>query len=179
MGVIQDQILTCFESGQGMGYGDYPCFHQIVAEDSAQTVTAQLFDVVLPLAEDIAHRLESGIDVLDAGCGRGSALIALAERFPNSRFVGYDLREDAIAYAARTANNAGLWNRRFEVRDSTGYNEKEAFDFITSFDALHDQKNPQGLSRALYGALRQGGVCLMQDIGGSANLENNLNFPMA
>jgi hypothetical protein len=30
-----------------------------------------------------------------------------------------------------------------------------------------------------YGALRPGGVYLMQDIGGSAKLENNLDFPLA
>jgi hypothetical protein len=42
-----------------------------MAEDSAQTVVAQLFESILPLAEGTAERLETGIDVLDAGCGRG------------------------------------------------------------------------------------------------------------
>lgn len=42
-----------------------------------------------------------------------------------------------------------------------------------------DQKDPQGLLRSLHRALRAGGVYLMQDIGGSAHLENNLGFPMA
>ncbi|MEJ2325433.1 MAG: methyltransferase domain-containing protein [Chromatiaceae bacterium] len=179
MGAVQDRILSCFESGEGMGYGDYPCFHQMMAEDSGQTVTAQLCDVLLPLADGIADRLERGIDVLDAGCGRGSALTALAERYPNSRFVGYDLCEDAVAHASRSAAAADLPNVRFEVRDLSGYDEKERFDFITSFDAVHDQKDPCGLIQALYGALRSGGIYLMQDIGGSARLENNLDFPMA
>jgi cyclopropane fatty-acyl-phospholipid synthase-like methyltransferase len=47
-------------------------------------------------------RLEAGIDVMDAGCGQGSALIALAGRYPRSRFTGYDLSEEAIAHAARS-----------------------------------------------------------------------------
>jgi len=179
MGAIQDHVLARFESGEGTVYGDYPCFHRIMAEDSGQTVTAGLFDAILPLADGITARLEAGIDVLDAGCGRGSALLAMAARFPRSRFVGYDLCSDAIGFAAEAARAAGLGNVRFETRDLTGYDEKGGFDFVTSFDAVHDQKDPQGLIRSLHGALRPGGLYLMQDIGGSAALENNLDFPMA
>jgi SAM-dependent methyltransferase len=90
-----------------------------------------------------------------------------------------DLCEDAISYARFTARNAGLSNVAFEVRDLTGYREPDRFDLITSFDAVHDQKDPEGLIRGLRGSLRPGGIYLMQDIGGSARLENNLDFPMA
>jgi len=179
MGAAHDRILACFESGEGTSYSDYPSFHAFMAEDSAQTVVAQLFDVLLPLADGIADRLGAGIDVLDAGCGRGRALIAMAERFPQSRFTGYDLCEGAIEDAGRMAGAARLRNVRFEVRDLTGFDEVARYDFITSFDAVHDQKDPQDFLRRIRRALRSGGVYLMQDIGGSARLENNLQFPMA
>ena len=179
MGAVQEQVIARFETGEGMRYEDYPCFHQIMAEDSGQTVTDQLFDVILPLADGLLPRLGSGIDVLDAGCGRGSALLALAARFPRSRFVGYDLCPDAIVFARRAADVAGLKNIRFEARDLADYDETERFDLITSFDAVHDQKDPGGLIRSLYRALRVDGTYLMQDIGGSAHLENNMDFPMA
>jgi SAM-dependent methyltransferase len=179
MGAVQERVLECFRTGAGTAYQDYPCFHEVMAQDSDQTVRAALFDRVLPLAEGISGRLAAGIDVLDAGCGRGSALIAMAARFPASRFVGYDLCADAIAHGRATARSAGLANVRLETRDLTGYDEKGRFDLITSFDAVHDQRDPQGLVRGLHAALRPGGVYLMQDIGGSARLENNLDFPMA
>lgn len=179
LGQVQDHIIDCFRTGKGMAYGDYPCFHQIMAEDSGQTVVASLFDVILPLADSLIGRLEAGIDVLDAGCGRGLALIEMAKRFPKSRFTGYDLCADAVDYANETVRSAGLSNVRFEQKDLTGYDEKARFDLITSFDAVHDQKDPQALISALRGALKPGGVYLMQDIGGSAKLENNLDFPMA
>ncbi len=67
----------------------------------------------------------------------------------------------------------------FEARDLTGYREPGRFDLITSFDAVHDQKDPAALVRGLKGSLKHGGAYLMQDIGGSARLENNLDFPMA
>ncbi|WP_137391983.1 class I SAM-dependent methyltransferase [Rhodoligotrophos defluvii] len=179
IGQMQERLLSCFRTGEGLAYGDYPCFHQVMAEDSAQTVVARLFDAILPLADGLCERLDKGIDVLDAGCGRGLALIEMARRYPKSRFIGYDLCADAIAFASEAAGKAGLTNIRFERRDLTGYDEKQCFDLITSFDAVHDQKDPQALVLSLRAALKPGGVYLMQDIGGSAHLENNANFPMA
>jgi 2-polyprenyl-3-methyl-5-hydroxy-6-metoxy-1,4-benzoquinol methylase len=179
MGQVEDRMIDCFGSGHGLDYKDYPCFHAVMDEDSSQTVTAQLFDTILPLAGDIISRLEQGIDVLDAGCGRGSALRAMAARFPASRFTGYDLCEDAIEFARTAADAEGLDNARFEARDLTGYADRACFDFVTSFDAVHDQKHPQALIGSLHGTLRPRGVYLMQDIAGSARLENNLDFPLA
>jgi SAM-dependent methyltransferase len=179
MGALQDQTLRCLESGGGTSYGDYPCFHQIMSEDSEQTVVNSLFDTILPLIEGIDQRLQAGIEVLDAGCGRGLALIAMAESYPQSRFTGYDLCTDAITDASRMVNARGLRNIRFTVRDMTGFDEPGRYDFITSFDAVHDQKHPQVLLERIQRALKASGVYLMQDIGGSAYLENNLDFPMA
>ena len=42
-GAAQERILACFETGAGTSYDDYPCFHQMMAEDSGQTVVAALF----------------------------------------------------------------------------------------------------------------------------------------
>lgn len=179
LGAVEARLLRAFHDGGGMSYGDYPCFHQIMAEDSGQSVTAPLFEVVLPLVPGIIPRLEAGIDVLDAGCGRGTALLAMARRFPRSRFVGYDLAADAIAYAHDQAALAGIGNLHYEQRDLTGFDADQGFDLITSFDAVHDQKDPADFIRRLHRALKPGGVYLMQDIGGSAHLENNLEFPMA
>jgi 2-polyprenyl-3-methyl-5-hydroxy-6-metoxy-1,4-benzoquinol methylase len=179
MGAMQEPILGCFETGAGLRYEDYPRFHQIMAEDSAQTVTAQLFTAILPLVDGLDAALARGIDVLDAGCGSGSALRALAARYPRSRFAGYDLCADAIGLAASAAGNAGLRNVRFEARDLSELAETASYDLITSFDAVHDLPDPQDLLRRLARALRPGGTYLMQDIGGSARLENNRDFAMA
>lgn len=179
MGAVQDAILDRFETGEGLCYHDYPHFHALMAEDSDQTVVDPLFDAVLPLVPGLIERLEKGIDVLDAGCGRGRALLAMARRFPASRFVGYDLGADAIAVAAESARAADLDNVVFATRDLGEFDEHERYDLVTSFDAVHDQRDPADLLRRLHRSLRPGGVYLMQDIGGSAALEQNLDFPMA
>jgi 2-polyprenyl-3-methyl-5-hydroxy-6-metoxy-1,4-benzoquinol methylase len=179
MGALQDQTLQCLKSGSGTHYGDYPCFHQIMSEDSELSVVNSLFDTILPMVDGIDTRLETGIDVLDAGCGKGLALIAMAQQYPQSRFTGYDLCADAIAAAAGAADARGLGNIRFVARDMTDFEEPERYDLITSFDAVHDQRDPADFIARIQRALKPQGVYLMQDIGGSAQLEANLDFPMA
>lgn len=179
LGLSEDLVVECLLTGRGSSYGHYPCFHEVMAEDSGQTVVAQLFDTLLPLAPGLVERLEAGIDVMDAGCGRGLALLAMAERFPASRFVGLDLCADAIAWGRARATERGLGNVRFATEDLTHFAVEGGFDLVTSFDAVHDQKDPAGLVRTLFRALRPGGVYFMQDIGGSARLENNLDFALA
>jgi SAM-dependent methyltransferase len=174
---MQDRLLAAFETGEGIAYEHYPCFHQIMSEDSGQTVVAGIGEIVDTLIPEQVERLEAGIDVLDAGCGAGLALVAMAERFPNSRFTGYDLGPDAIAMARKSG--ARLDNVTFEVRDLNEFRDEAAFDLITSFDAVHDTKDPAVLLVSYHRALRSGGVHLMQDIAGSARLENNLQFPFA
>ncbi len=178
-GAVQEEILARFRDGKGLSYAEYPCFHAIMAEDSAQTVVAQLFESVLPLADGLTARLEAGIDVLDAGCGSGRALLAMAERYPQSRFTGYDLSAEAIDTAKAAGRQAGLDNLHVAVRDLSHFDEEEGYDLVTSFDAVHDQRDPANLIRRLHRALRPGSLYLMQDVAGSARLENNRDFPMA
>jgi 2-polyprenyl-3-methyl-5-hydroxy-6-metoxy-1,4-benzoquinol methylase len=179
LGALQDQTLHCLESGAGTSYSDYPCFHQIMAEDSELSVVDSLFDTILPMIDNIDARLNTGIHVLDAGCGKGLALMTMAGHYPRSHFSGYDLCADAIAEASNMAAARGLHNVRFAVKDMTDFDESQSYDFITSFDAVHDQKHPAQLIARIQRALKPAGIYLMQDIGGSAHLENNVDFPMA
>ena len=47
-------------------------------------------------------------NVADVGCGWGRALIKLAQAFPNSRYIGYDIFEPTIAEATANAETAGV-----------------------------------------------------------------------
>src|SRR5699024_8789233 len=140
LGQVRDHVLECFSSGGGTRYEDYPCFHQLMAEDSGQTVVVQLFDIILPLVADLSERLGRGVGLLAAACGRGLALLAMARRYPGSSFAGYDLCRDAIEFGQQMATTEGLENIRFEQCDLSDYDEEERYDFITSFDAVQDQK---------------------------------------
>ena len=61
LGQVEDRIVECFRNGGGVGYEHYPRFHQVMAEDSGQTVLAALDEHILPLIEDRLADLERGI----------------------------------------------------------------------------------------------------------------------
>ncbi|ASC71404.1 S-adenosylmethionine-dependent methyltransferase [Halomicronema hongdechloris C2206] len=180
LGLVEDAIVRCFLAGGGVPYAEFTRFHAVMAEDSGQTVVAALEDQILPIVPGLVDRLKAGIDVLDVGCGSGRALNKLAQLFPASRLVGYDISEDTIAIATNEAQAAGLTNVRFQVKDAAQIDEVERYDLITSFDAVHDQARPNEVLRKIYTALRpEGGVYLMQDIRASSQVQNNLDHPMA
>jgi 2-polyprenyl-3-methyl-5-hydroxy-6-metoxy-1,4-benzoquinol methylase len=164
LGGAEDAVAEAFRHGKGVPYSAYNRFHEVMAEESAQTVVAGLDEHILPLAGDFVDRLKAGIDVLDIGCGAGRALQHLASRFPNSHFVGFDFSDEAIAMAEREASEKRLSNISFEVRDLAKLEEIAEFDLITSFDVIHDQAQPDRVLSNVRCALRPGGLFLMQDI---------------
>ncbi len=181
MGNVEDDLLECFRKGGGVPYEKFPRFHEVMAEDSGQSVGPALESHILPLVPGLADRLASGIRVLDVGCGRGRVMIRLAGLFPRSRFVGKDLSEEAIGSARREASAAGLTNIEFVAADLSSFDEMtepESFDFITTFDAVHDQARPLNVLKGIHRALRPDGVYLMQDIKGSSHVANNLAHPI-
>ena len=179
LGKVEDQVVDCFHRGGGVHYEAFHRFHEVMAEESAQTVVAALVNHILPLVPGLIDQLERGIDVLDIGCGSGRAICHLAAEFPDSSFVGYDLCDDAIANATSEANRRRLKNVRFEKRDVSKLDDREQFDLITAFDAIHDQAKPNVVLKAIATALRPEGTLLMQDILASSHLEKNLDNPIA
>lgn len=176
LGSVEEDVLACFRNGGGVPYERFARFHELMAEDSGLSVLPALREWILPLVPGLIGQLETGIDVLDAGCGRGKALNLMAEWFPNSRFTGYELSEEAVAFARAEAEAAGHTNVTFEARDLTFFAEeapRERFDFVTTFDAVHDQGSPLGLLRGIRRALKPGGAYLAQDIKGSSHVHLN------
>ena len=180
LAAVEDDIVECFHEGGGVPYERFGRFHDVMAEESAQTVLSVLFTHILPLVAGVEARLEAGIAALDLGCGRGRALLMLAERFPSSSFVGYDLSKDAVAHASSQAAERGLENVRFEARDLSTFDvdaEPEAFELVMTFDAVHDQARPLAMLRGIRRSLPGDGVYLMQDIQGSSYVHENMEHP--
>ncbi len=179
LGSVETDIVECFRNGGGVPYERFDRFHEVMEEDSGQSVLSSLESHILPLVAGLSDRLTTGIRVLDLGCGRGQILRRLAVRYPKSRFTGMDLSEDAIGYARAQA--AGLDNVEYLVRDLSDFDEvaePEAFDFITTFDAIHDQAKPLNVLRGIHRALKTDGVYLMQDISGTGHVHRDIEHPL-
>jgi 2-polyprenyl-3-methyl-5-hydroxy-6-metoxy-1,4-benzoquinol methylase len=181
LGTVEDDIVRCFREGGGVPYERFGRFHEVMAEDSGQTVIPALIDHILPLEPGLISRFEEGIRVLDVGCGRGKALNLMARTFPNSRFVGYDLSEEAIAFARQEAAEERSHNIEFAARDLSDFDETaepDTFDFVTTFDAVHDQANPLAVLLGIRRTIALDGVYLAQDIKGSSHHHGNIDHPI-
>ncbi|MGD8785153.1 MAG: class I SAM-dependent methyltransferase, partial [Thioalkalispiraceae bacterium] len=134
------------------------------------------------LVPGLVDKLNKGIRVLDVGCGRGRALNLMAGLYPNSEFVGIDLSDEAIDYANQEARREGNNNVRFIMQDVSDFDQSaddKGFDFITTFDAIHDQARPLNVLKGIYRTLKDDGVYLMQDIHASSQVHKNLDHPIA
>ena len=181
MGCVEDDIVECFRKGGGVPYEKFSRFHDVMAEDSGQSVLSSLESHILPLVSGLTERLASGIRVLDAGCGQGRILTRLAELYPQSRFVGMDLSREATGYARDEAARKGLENVEFIAVDLSAFDttaEPAAFDFVTTFDAIHDQGKPLNVLKGIHRTLKSDGVYLMQDISGTSHVDKDIEHPL-
>lgn len=168
-----------FINGGGLPYSVYrPEFTDLMAAGSALRFDALLVDGYLRADAELTGKMESGASVADIGCGTGHAINVMAQAFPNSSFVGYDLAEDAIATAKAEASELGLANASFAVQDVAELPAAD-LDVITVFDAIHDQAQPATVLQAVASALKDDGIFLMIDVNASSYLENNLESPIA
>jgi len=181
MGEVEDDIINCFKNGGGVPYSKFHRFHEVMAEDSGQSVLSSLESHIVPLVPDLISKLKSGIRMLDVGCGSGKIINKLATLFPHSHYTGIDLSDEAIATASSSAAVSGLKNVEFIVKDLSDFHQtapEAKYDFITTFDAIHDQGKPLNVLKGIYRALKADGIYLMQDISGTSHLEEDIKHPI-
>jgi SAM-dependent methyltransferase len=124
---------------------------------------------------DVVERLEAGARIADVGCGSGAAAVAMAVAYPGSTVVGYDIDERSLERARIRARQAGVANLSFERSPIENLPVEPGFDFITSFDVIHDLPHPvEALSR-IQAALKAGGTYLMMEPSAAPDLEDNFN----
>ncbi len=177
LGKVAGKVTDCFRNGGGVPYSEYETFQTQMRNESAMVFDATLVDITLPLVPGIVERLWSGIEVADVGCGAGHAINLMAQAHPASNFTGYDFSEEGTGLGRAEAESMQLTNAAFEVRDAANLGISQQFDFITIFDAVHDQAHPADMLASVYEALKPGGTLLCVDIAASSDLAGNLDHP--
>jgi 2-polyprenyl-3-methyl-5-hydroxy-6-metoxy-1,4-benzoquinol methylase len=177
-GEITNELCEAFVNGGGVPYSSYREFTALMAESSATIFDFNLVDAQIPLVDGIVERLAAGIRVADMGCGSGHAINLMAQAWPNSDFTGFDISEAGIAAAKAEAEAFGLSNAHFELQDISKLPESFQFDFITTFDAVHDQADPAGMLRVVAAALAPRGTYLCADIAASSHVHENMDHPI-
>ena len=179
-----EAVTECFKSGEGVGYDHYPRFQAFMTELANAKHRQVLVEKFLPWVAGgmVAERLQSGIQVCDLGCGEGVATVLMAREYPESRFVGIDISEEALEAAQKEAESMKLENVKFVLLDAAAEQSrdrfKEFFDYITAFDAIHDQTRPLAALQSVHAMLKPGGIFSMIDIAAESQIQGNMNHPM-
>ncbi|HEY5845283.1 MAG TPA: class I SAM-dependent methyltransferase [Microlunatus sp.] len=170
-----DELANGYASGDGLGWHQHDSRLFVGFERFFRPAFRNLLAPVwLPSVPGLVSRLQSGIRVLDVGCGLGTATIAMAEAFPASTFVGVDYHEESVRRARIAAERSGVLGRvDFQVHGSESYDG--TYDLICMFDTLHDLGDPVGALAFAKAHLAEGGWFFAVEPHAADHLEDNLH----
>jgi len=171
------EVLDAFRRGGGVPYDRYDDFMALWAGLNAAKFKRALLGQLPQAIPNVDDKLAAGSDVLEIGCGEGHATNVMAAAYPNSRFVGFDLRENAIEVASQNARDLGATNAEFHVCDLATLDSTASWDLITGFDVIHDQAKPREVLSIVRQSLRPGGTFLMVDIHANSDVGENRSHP--
>jgi SAM-dependent methyltransferase len=121
------------------------------------------------LIQDVANSLYtifgedelSGRRILDAGCGTGQRLLAVAQRYPKAHFVGLDMTAASIAVAEALSHRHGIRNVEFYRSELLDFSPGFTFDVILSIGVVHHLENPIRGIQFLTSLLSESGVLIL------------------
>ena len=172
-----EQVIAAVKNGGGAPQSAYPQgFWDGFERFSGGWFENLLTPVWIPAMPDVEAMLTRGASVADVGCGRGRALIKMAQAYPNSRFTGYDAYQPTIPLAEANARAAGVADRvSFKHLDVAGGLPAQ-YDLITTFDVVHDSAQPRKLLKSIRQALTLNGRYVCLEINVSDKLEENVGM---
>lgn len=174
-----DRLAHAYVTGEGVGWHEHdPRLYSGVDRFFGTLYRSALVQEWIPAVAGLGERLESGIRVLDVGCGLGTADILMAERYPRSTFKGVDYHDESIRRAIAAAEEAGVGERVvFERDDAVSYDGE--FDLICFFDAVHDMGDPVGALAHARDRLAPGGRVFAVEPFAEDSLEAGIGSPVA
>lgn len=174
---VTPAIMDCFRHGGGVAYHEHhPDMPSVIDRMSAPHFNNFLTQYWLPnLLPAVHQRMTEGAIVADVGCGTGRALILMAKAYPNSQFTGYEPNEASAQQARHMIAQAGVEGNAQIVNGGADAMSDQHYDFITTFDVIHDCVDPQGVINDIQRALKADGTYLMQEINASHDLEQMLH----
>jgi SAM-dependent methyltransferase len=159
-----DRVVRAFTGDGGIGWDEHHTDLYLGTQRFfAPVYRGNLVQRWIPALDGTHDRLLAGGKVADVGCGRGAALILLAEAFPASTFAGFDYHEDSITAARTAAAEAGVSDRvTFEVAGAHDF-AGDGYDLICVFNALHEWGDPVRAARHIREALAPDGTWMFTE----------------
>lgn len=171
----EDTIAAAFQSGRGVAWGEHhPSLFSGTARFFGPGYRTHLLSSWIPALDGVEQKLERGARVADVGCGFGVSTSLLAERFPESSFVGFDVHPASVEEANARAEREGLANVEFRVGTAKDF-PGTGWDLVACFDCLHDMGDPAGAAGHIYRSLAPDGTFMIVEPLAGDRLADNLN----
>jgi len=174
-----DKLVDAFRTGIGLSY------QELGANAAHRTermlgpwVRQALVPQILPALDGVVNKLEQGAVVADVGCGGGIAVAAMAEAFPNSTFHAYDPSAHAIGNLEEKISKQKLTNLKPFVAGGRDLPKEETYDFLITFDCMHDMTQPKEVAESIRKALKADGTWLIKDIRSHPDFKKNMRNPL-
>lgn len=103
----------------------------------------------------------SGKKILDAGCGTGQRLLAVARRYPKAQFVGLDMTAASLAVAESLSQRHNIRNVEFCRSELLNFDRGREFDLIMSIGVVHHLEDPSSGIKHLATLLSDSGILIL------------------
>lgn len=175
--MMTHKVMEGFRSGLGVPQSEYPLeFFAAMERVTGPRYRGKLIPMYMPALPRVVAKLQAGGRAMDVGCGSGRAAITLATAYPKAEVWGVDNHPESVELARGNARREGVEaNCKFEVMDAAKGLPPGKFDFITTFDTVHDAADPVGMMRAIHAALADDGTYLIVEAGCCAHQPDNMN----
>ena len=175
------RLVDAFNTGEGVSFAEFGAELPLALEAMNRSVyEKRLVRSWLPAMPEVVARLQAGGRALDVGCGTGVVAITLAKAFPTATIAGLDLDARSIDIARGHARDAGVAERvAFMTEPVEALPTEPGWDFVSTFDVIHDLPDPLAALTRIRAALNDGGTYLMVEPKVAERLEQNVENPFA
>jgi 2-polyprenyl-3-methyl-5-hydroxy-6-metoxy-1,4-benzoquinol methylase len=173
---VTPKVSECFKTGGGVPHSEQSQEMDCGTERFSQVYfDHHLTQEWIPAVSGLEEKLSKGAHVADVGCGNGQSVFTLAKKYPQAEVWGFDNFAPVIDEANKRLAGQGLKNAHFAAKGAAEVENKGKFDFVTTFDVIHDMADPLGGLRAIREMLKPDGVYMMVEMNVSDRLEENIN----
>ncbi len=174
-----DKLIEAFKTGIGLSYEELgPNAAHRTERMLGPWTRQELVPKIIPALDGVADKLAAGGVAADVGCGGGVALMAMAQAFPNTQFHGYDPSNHAIERCRDKVAELGLKNVELFVAGGEKLPTSPTYDFLITFDCLHDMTAPGSVIHAIRQAMKPDGTWLIKDIRSDPDFKVNMRNPL-
>jgi SAM-dependent methyltransferase len=179
LATLEPALLGAIRTGGGLPAELYEGrVAEVLAGESGPIFERALLAEVLPLT-GLTDRLRFGIDVIDLGCGTGTAAMLLAREFPHSRIRGVDQSRSALELARARAVELGLDNVEFLPADLEADFDFAPADLVMAANVVHDLSDPAGFFVRVRELLRPAGMVYLHELSATTRMRDNVTDPHA